>query len=267
MLRRHGSIYYINYPRNGFCREMLAAQLGDLLHDLKRKGQKPMVMGISFGCGLLLDYLAAAPEAIHERVRGILLISPVICTDDLIRPVHEKQGGIRFLESNLKKLLAANPERQEELEKHIERSRRCFQALFNSGAENRSLGVRHLAIRSKIMDVINKTPCRGGFERMAALRELSFPSINNSVFAGPVLTLLAENELDILVPSSPTMRLFRDQQSYTRLFPRCPVRTVRSADPLDGVAHASMIFHHQAYNELIDGWYSKLLYPRLQLAV
>jgi len=45
------------------------------------------------------------------------------------------------------------------------------------------------------------------------------------------------------------------------------VKTVRSGDPDDGVAHASMIFHHEPYNALLDNWYNKLLYPRLQLAV
>src|ERR1035438_9325622 len=33
LLRRHGSIYYINFPRNGFCRDMFSAQLSDLVDD------------------------------------------------------------------------------------------------------------------------------------------------------------------------------------------------------------------------------------------
>jgi hypothetical protein len=61
--------------------------------------------------------------------------------------------------------------------------------------------------------------------------------------------------------------MFRDPDMYNRLFPKCTVKTVRSKDPADGVAHASLIFHHEAYNTLIDNWYHKLLYPRLQLAV
>jgi hypothetical protein len=35
----------------------------------------------------------------------------------------------------------------------------------------------------------------------------------------------------------------------------------------DGVAHASLIFHQEAYNTLLESWYDKLLYSRLQLAV
>lgn len=267
MLREHGSIYYLNYPRQGFCSEMFAAQLSDLLNALKLKGQKPLIMGISFGCGLLVNFLRQASESVHEQIRGVVLISPVICTDDLIRPAGIKKDGVRFLENNLKKIVSADPTNKNELEKHIERSRRCFQALFNAGAENRSLSVRHLAIRNKIMDVINNTPSKGGFERVVALRDFSFPAGTNTIFSGPVLTLLAENEYDILVPSSPTMRLFSDSSEYARFFPNCRVRSVRSGLPDDGVAHASLIFHHEAYNMLLDSWYSKLLYPKLQLAV
>ena len=44
LLRRHGSIYYVNYSRNGFCQEMFAAQLTDLIEDLARKGQRPLII-------------------------------------------------------------------------------------------------------------------------------------------------------------------------------------------------------------------------------
>ena len=46
LLRQHGSIYYVNYARTGFCQDMFAAQLTDLLEDLERKGQKPLVMAL-----------------------------------------------------------------------------------------------------------------------------------------------------------------------------------------------------------------------------
>lgn len=246
---------------------MFAAQLTDLIEDIRCRGQKPIIMGVSFGCGLLLDYLRTASEAIHQSIRGLTLASPVICNDDLIRPAMEKGSGIRRLESNLRKIASANPENETHLHKHIERARRCFHSLFNAGADNRCLSVRHLSIRKKIFDVIQNTSARGGFERVIAMRNFLFPSLDNSLFAGPVLVLLAENEEDILVPSSPTMRLFRDFSQYNHIFPRCLVKTVRSSQPDDAVAHASLIFHHNAYNSLIDDWYDRTLYPRLQLAV
>lgn len=267
LLRRHGSIYYVNYGRNGFCQKMFAAQLTDLIESLALKGQKPLIMGVSFGCGLLTDFLRNADEQVHEKIRGLILVSPVITIDDLIRPAEQKRDGVRILESNLKKIVAADPKNEADISKHIERSRRCFQALFNSGAENRTLSVRHFAIRKKINDVIEYTSARGGFERVVALRDFRFPFFSRALFSGPVLTLLAENESDILVPSSPTLKLFSEQSLYSRLFPSCLVKTVTSHIAGDGVAHASLIFHHEAYNRVLDSWYDEHLYPRLKLAV
>ena len=267
LLRKHGSIYYLNYSRKGFCQEMFTAQLTDLIEHLAHKGQKPLIMGVSFGCGLLSNFLRQAEEHVHESIRGIILVSPVLTTDDLIRPTKQKRDGVRILESNLKKIVAADPADEADIARNIERSRRCFQALFNAGAENRTLTVRHLAIRKKIFDVIEYTTARGGFERVSALRDFNFPFLSSSLFPGPVLVLLAENESDVLVPSSPTLKLFSESSLYTRIFPTCLVKTVKSHIIGDGVAHASLIFHHEAYNTLLEKWYDKLLYPRFQLAV
>ena len=267
LLRQHGSIYYVNYARGGFSQEMFTAQLTDLIDDLARKGQKPLVLGVSFGCGLLATFLRHANESVHESIRGLIMISPVITTDDLIRPNDQRRDGVRILESNLKKIVAADPANETDISKQIERSRRCFQALFSAGAENRTLSVRHLAIRKKINNVIEYTTARGGFERVTALRGFTFPLLGRTLFHGPSLVLLAENELDILVPSSPTMKLFSEPSLYNRILPSCRVKTVKSHIPGDGVAHASLIFHHEAYNQLLDSWYGKLLYPRLQVAV
>jgi len=267
LLRQHGSIYYVNYSRSGFCQEMFTAQLTDLIGDLKRKGQKPLVMGVSFGCGLLSNYLRQAEEWVYEAVRGVIMVSPILTPDDLIRSPREKRVGVRILESNLKKIVAADPSNEKNIAKHIERSLRYFQAMFNDGAENRNLSVRHLAIRKKINDVIEYTTARGGFERVAALRGFRFPFLSSMLFPGPVLVLLAENESDILVESSPTLKLFSESLLYTRIFPSCSVKIVKSRKAGDGVAHASLIFHHEMYNTLLEGWYDKLLYPRLLSAV
>jgi len=267
ILRRYGSIYYMNFPRNGFCKEMFAAQLSDLLDSLAAKRQKPFIMSVSFGSGLLIDYLRKADESIHEKIRGLILVSPVTCSDDLIRPAGDKQGGVRLLEHNLKKILNADLADQDNLDKLIERSRRCFQALFTGGAENRKLSVRHLSIKKKIFDVIAGTSAIGGLQRVMALNDFTFPALDTTVFSGPVLTLLAEQEDDMLVSSSPALRLFRDANLYTRLFPECRVKTARSGDPADGVPHASLIFHHEAYNNLIESWYDRRVHPFLQMAV
>jgi pimeloyl-ACP methyl ester carboxylesterase len=77
LLRRYGSIYYLNYPRNGFSAEVFSAQLADLIDDIHARGMKPLIMSVSFGSGILLHFLKHAPENIHEKIRGLVLASPV----------------------------------------------------------------------------------------------------------------------------------------------------------------------------------------------
>ncbi|MCM2360049.1 MAG: alpha/beta hydrolase, partial [Geobacteraceae bacterium] len=196
-------------------------------------------------------------------IKGVIMTSPVLCTEDLVRPEREKGGGVRMLESNLKRILKTDETSAEDVNRQIERARRGFLALFEAGAANRPLNRRHLSIRKKIMEVVGRTPAVGGFQRVLAMRDFAAPTVERPIFAGPALTLLAEREEDILVPSSPTIAMLKDPDHRAALFPRGKVKTVASGTPGDPVAHASLIFHHHCYNPLIEAWYDKLQAFRL----
>ena len=172
-----------------------------------------------------------------------------------------------MLESNLKRILKTDASSSEEVSRQIERARRCFQSLFEAGAENRALNRRHLSIRKKIMDVVEKTPVIGGYQRVLALKDFPLPSVDLPIFAGPALVLLAEMEEETLVPSSPTLTALKTIESRTALFPRGQVKTVSSRCNGDAVAHASLIFHHHCYNPIIETWFDRLQAPRLFAAV
>ncbi|WP_298434148.1 alpha/beta hydrolase [Geobacter sp.] len=264
LFRRHGSVYYVNFSRTGFSAPLFFAQLADLIEELNRKGQKPVIFSVSFGCSLVARFFREG-HGDTLAVRGVMMASPVLCTDDLVRPEREISGGVRMLESNLRRILRADASRGDELKRQIERARRCFQALFEAGAENRVLSSRHLSIRKKIMGVLESTSCVGGYERVLALRDAP-PATGGAIFRGPTLVLLAEEEDQLLAPTSPTLAALRDDETRMRLFPRGKVRTVTSPASGDAVAHASLIFHHHCYNPLIEGWYDRLAAP-LRLAV
>ncbi len=263
MLKQAGPVYYLNYPREGFHLPLFQAQLADLVESLNLRGEHPILMGVSFGAGVVAGFLQEVLPRDGLTIRGVLFVSPVFCAEDLVRPDKERTGGVRMLESNLRRIFSARRDSPEDVERQIERARRCFQGLFGVGAENRQLDRRHLAIRDKIMAVIDRTPAQGGFERTLAIREFRPPSPETALFSGPVLTLLAEAEDNLLVPTSPTLALCREPRQYHRVFPqgRCLVVTSRyAADP---VPHASLIFHHQAYNPLIAAWYKRFSAPTL----
>lgn len=267
LLRQHGSIYYLNFPRNGFSQQLFCAQLSDLISDLASQGRRPVLLGVSFGAGLLVQYLRQASEAIHGMLRGLLLISPVLCTDDLVRPKGERSGGVRMLESNLRKILEVDPSDQDSLHKQVERARRCFYALFESGADNRPLSSRHLAIRRRIFGVLEHTSALGGYQRVLALRDFAPPRSAASIFDGPTMLLAAEDEASILVPGSPTLALLQDRQSFRQLFPNASSRVVSSNDRSDPVPHASLIFHQHCYNPLLEHWLERLHRQPLWAAV
>jgi hypothetical protein len=263
LFRQYGSIYYFNFARNGFSVEMFFAQLADLIEDINRSGKKPVIFSISFGCGLVGAFLRSELNDPSLKIKGVLMASPVLCTADLVREEREKGSGVRMLESNLKRILRSNRDSEEDVGRQIERARRCFQSLFEAGAENRQLNHRHLSIRKKIMDVVNNTPAIGGYERVLALREFTPPDHGRPIFAGPSLVLLAEREEDILVPASPTLAALRSYESRAVLFPRGKVKMVVSGNHDDTVSHASLIFHQHCYNPLIDAWYGRLQVPLL----
>jgi hypothetical protein len=267
LFKNYGSIYYINFSRNGFSLDMFFAQLADLIEDINQRGKKPVIFSVSFGCGLVRQFLRSEVNVPYLKIKGTVMVSPVLCTDDLIRPEREKGGGVRMLESNLKRIMKTDATRDEDVSHQIERARRCFQSLFDAGAENRQLNRQHLSIRKKIMDVVGKTPVIGGYQRVMALKDFPPPAIDLPIFAGPALVLLAEMEEEIMVHSSPTLAALKDPASRMVLFPRGSVKMVHSRLNNDAVAHASLIFHYHCYNPLIEAWYDRLHSPRLFAAV
>lgn len=262
LLKEFGSVYYLNYARTGFSLPLFFAQLADLIDDLNRRGERPVLFGVSFGAGLIAKFMREAFPLEKLQVRGISLISPVLCKDDLVRPDGDRSGGVRMLESNLRRILQARVDDKSGIERQIERARRGFVGLFEAGAGNRRLTGRHLAIRKKIFDVLEQTPAIGGYERVLALQSFPEPD-DRPLFSGPVLTLLAESEENLLVPSSPTLALCGDWKRFSSLFPGGICRRVSSGEDDDRVAHASLIFHHQHFNPLLSSWYNKLTSPKL----
>lgn len=254
LLKNRGAIYYINYPRTGFDKELFYAQLADLIDDINLRGEAPCLLGISFGAGLVVDFLRQRLAG-RLNIRELVLISPVLCINDLVRNGKEREGGVRMLESSIKRIIKAHEEDESNVERQVERARRCFHALFEGGAEKRHLTGRHLAIRSKIMDVIENTTAKGGYERMLALREFPAPDGKNVLFSGPTLLLLAEAEESILVPNSPTLTKLGDSSEFKDIFPQGECRQIVSGNSADPVSHASLIFHHKYYNQALVDWY------------
>ena len=260
-LRSHGDLYYVNYPRQGFSLDVLCAQLSDLADELARASQPPVALAVSFGGGVLLEWLRRAREA-HDapQLAGIVLVSPVACAEDLVAPEETKPSTL--IGRALQPYLAATPP----VAAQIEKSRTLFTKMFDAGAQNKS-ALRAVLTRTEAADLhqavlgtIHSVDHRGARERVRALREMRAPAAWAGTGAlpftpAPALILYAEKEDAVLTPRSPTRRAF--EAAHRAYFPasRCLVVRNPRGSP---VPHASLVFHAANFRPPLMAFYRPL---------
>jgi hypothetical protein len=269
-LRRHGSVYYLHYSRRGFSTDLLCAQLDDLVEELAAcHGQRPVILTVSFGCGLLLEWFRRSRLAGRTPdLAGVVLISPVACAADLIDPAAAKPDTLvgRALQPFLAAGGTITPE-------GLQKSRAVFTRMFDAGAQNReALGAlfspAELAdLRRRITDAIHGIDAPGALERVRSLTFMpgleAMPGQAAAVTPSPALLLYAEKESSVLTATSPTRAaLTRAHQVF---FPRgrlCEVCNT-SGSP---VQHASLIFHAANFLPYVRSYYAGLKMRKLAAA-
>ncbi len=263
---RHGSVYYLNYPRRGFSADLIIAQLADLTAELAaRRGRPPVVLAISFGAGLVLEWLrrsAAAGES--PALAGVVLVSPVACVEDLLDPAAPKPATL--LGRALKPYLDATGPVEHSV---VEKSRALFLKMFEAGAHNKAALQQLLApaetrlLRDRVLGAINAVDARGAIERVQALHTLPAPGAPCVLHRAPTLILYAEKENAVLCATSPTTRELTGRP--TAWFPAGFTNTVRN-HPENPVQHASLIFHSPNFTPLLVAFYRSLRPARRQVA-
>jgi pimeloyl-ACP methyl ester carboxylesterase len=253
-LLAHGSLYFCNYPRRGFSTALFLAQLEDLIEEVTvRHGQRPVLVAVSFGAGLALELLRRRPGL---PLAGVVMVSPVACTDDLLDPAAPKPATL--LGRVIKPYLDAADGPADGL---VEKSRAVFLKMFESGAKNQE-ALRFLLsppearrLREAVVGNINAIDARGAIERVQALRDLPAPGPRRMLHAAPVLVLYAEKEGAVLAESSPTRREFTGHMAAW--FPQGRCLTVRHT-PEHPVQHASLIFHCDNFAPPFAAFYRRL---------
>lgn len=268
MLLRHGSVYYLNYPRRGFSVRLLCAQIDDLVEELGRRGQRPVFVSVSFGAGLLIEWLRRRREAQRPpAIAGTVMVSPVACREDIVDPSEPKPSTL--LGRALKPFCVPGAGADAPA---IERARSIFTKMFEAGANNRAAlagllsasELRHL--RSAVVSSLRGIDATGAIERIRALGELAHPSswaaAGAPLCAAPSLILYAEREESVMTGSSPTRSaLDRDRLA---LFPSSQCEVVGGGS--SPVQHASLIFHYYHFLPHFEAFYRKLKPSKLVLA-
>jgi len=269
--RRAGDLYYVNYPREGFDLDLVCAQLDDLVAELgAARGQPPVIFAVSFGAGLLLEWLARARRAgTTPALGGVVLVSPVACVADLVAPTGAKPATLlgRALQPYLDAADGASAGANE-------RSRTIFARMFEAGAQNKA-ALRALmtpaelaGLRAAVMATIRGITPTGAWERVRALRTMAAPP---AYFAPallplatvPALVLYAEREEAVLEAGSPTRFAF--EGALRAYFPRGRLQTVATAFG-PPVQHASLIFHAFDFQPALGEFYQQLKSSKLRQA-
>ena len=261
-LLNRGSVFYLNYPRQGFSAELLFAQLDDLVEELSLlHGTPPVIFSVSFGAGLVLEWLRRNRLSGREvRIAGALFVSPIGCIQDLLAPGDAKPATL--LGRAVKPYLdAADGVVDPRL---IEKSRTIFSRMFGAGAQNKAALMALMSpselqtLQTAVMDTIARVDAHGACERMTALRGLSFPDgciTETPLTTAPVLVLFAEAEDSVIDSRSPTQAALTT--ACTRFFPQGTCLTLRNPGGAP-VQHASLIFHCANFLPPITRFYRAL---------
>ena len=270
-LRRQGSLYCVNYPRHGFHLELLFAQLDDLVEELAlRYGQRPVIFAVSFGVGLLLEWLRRhRVVGGSPALRGVVLVSPVACVEDLLPDAHAKPTTL--LGRAIKPYLEADGAVDARL---VEKSRAIFSKMFEAGAQNRAAlkGLMTAGelqrLRAAVLATIQGIDIAGACERVQALKQMLPPSAYFQLELlplcdAPTLILYTEKEDAVIAEGSPTRRaLAAVHRAY---FPQSDCRVVCNPKGAP-VQHASLIFHCTNFLPILAGFYRRVRMRREQLA-
>ncbi|HWA08142.1 MAG TPA: hypothetical protein VG838_01615 [Opitutaceae bacterium] len=262
-LLKFGSLYYFNYSRHGFSVDLFCAQLDDLVEELGTlHGQQPVIFTVSFGCGLLLEWLRRRRVAGRPPVLGgMILVSPVTCVEDLLEPGTHKPTTL--VGRALKPYFEAKGTMSDE---GIEKSRAVFRKMFEAGAQNKeslhTLMTRGELerLRTRVLDAICNIDAAGACERVQALKGMPSPAAyfrpeSLPLSDAPTLILYAEKEASALAEKSPTRFAF--ERATGAYFSRGTLSVVTNPRGTP-VQHASLIFHVFNFLPPIRAFYRRL---------
>lgn len=268
---RFGSVYYFNYQTRTFFKETIFHQIYDTIRHINNrqlknmKRAKPFLVATSFGCHILTNFLRWLHETGREgdlQIAGVVIISPVLSYEDVVNSALERQKTL--VGRAVANLCAADENDPVAIRKSMQKAKSIFMKMFTSGRDLMKFEKKDLipifAIEDDVLDVFRKEveDDDGYFLRFMELKrekrlEIAFLS------PLPTLVLMAENEHDVLVETSPTYQIFSDIKALQKIFPNGMVEVVHSNSETRRVTHSDLIFQANRFAEHLDHWLRRVI--------
>ncbi len=269
---KYGSVYYFNYPTQHFFKETIFHQLYDTIVEINNRklqnagqGSSPFLIGTSFGGHMIVSFLKWLREKDlldTVQIKGVILISPVICIQDLVDTSLPRQKTlVGRAVSHLCEVEGGDPE---EIRKKMKKAKSILVKMFTSGRDLMNFESKDLipifAIEDDVLAIFrqNEEIDDGYFDRFLEMKHEG-PLPHAYLSSIPTLVLFAEGEGDVMTDQSPTFNSFSDIESLQTIFPKSSVEFVHSKSQTRKVTHSDLIFQADRFMDHLAPWLSRVV--------
>jgi len=269
MLHGFGSSTTFTYPYEDYDLDQVLAAIGHEVDKAHGAGKWPVLIGVSVGGGLCLEWLRRRRDQQQAlNIRALILVSPLTCLKDLSSLLG------RIFESIIKEH-ERGPEGDPDAA--LERGRSFFKQLASRSVTvkdeksgwKKVLGLltpqgiqelRERKIRKRIDATLAGVSPKGAMARVMSLRH--FVGLDakpkGPLAEVPTLLLWGSKERQTLNMDGPgTSQLCRPDLAY-RYFPDCEVHWLYAADGSE-VPHASLLKHASSFNKLMRRFLKRVI--------
>lgn len=250
-----GDVSTANWPDESFSLDEAIFGIDSFVERALLARKKPVLVGVSVGGGIVLEYLRRHREAgTSPRIAALVLVSPLVCTADispllkrLWDPIVADSGDpVKALEKGRSffRQLASKSAGQKPAPKGW---KRIFSALTPAGIAELS----DAPIRERIEKTLERIPPRGAIERCKALGQLpgleSGDRAKDGLTKAPTLLLWGSKERHTLNMDGPGTGALCRPDLAERHFPSSEIHWIytKKGEP---VPHASLLKHHKAFS-------------------
>jgi len=254
LLRAFGGVSIATWPYDRFACDDVLAAVEERLHAVHAAGERPVLIGVSVGGGLVLELLRRRAGG-GLPLAACILVSPLTCTRDLAPLMQRLLGPILAAEDADDRLAA------------LERGRALFRNLACRSMPGVEAPVgwraalalltptglrahRDRAVRHRIERTLATIPTQGALERVTSLRDLAGLGSGPALCAAPTLILWGSKERHTLRMDGPGTGVLCRPDLAVAHFPDVEVQWVYSHDG-EEVPHASLLKHAHAFNPLL----------------